>query len=321
MASPPLHRAEPDVEGLVEVVGDAALGEDVAHVDEQRDRQQRVPVHQGEGLVERDLLAAGAPEQDRGDRADEADRAEHALPGQEQHQHAGEHRQRDQLGAHAIGRPRRVARSRKKKATACRIISRRPKHITSLIGASGGRQAVAARWPYSSAYCGRGDAAHQHHDEVGDQADRGDRVGEGALSRLPALVEQVHADVAAELQRPGAAEDVVGGQQELRHLDGPERRPVEAGAHERRVEQDADHDEDEVHADAAEEAADRLDPADVGDDQRRQGRSPGGAPHRNVLSCGCFSGGHRGDPSGKAARRQAFVDQPIKNRRATPPQG
>ncbi len=143
--------AHPDVKGAVEIRRDAALAEHVAHVDEQRQRQQRVPVHQDEGRVERHLGRAVAPEKQRRDRRDEADRCKDALPGQKHDDHAGEHRQGDQLGAHAMSLPRTRARSRRKITMVCSSIRKMPKVITILIGASNGRQADDARWPYSSA--------------------------------------------------------------------------------------------------------------------------------------------------------------------------
>src|SRR3546814_8825023 len=54
--------AEPDVEHAIEVGGDAGLRQHVAHVDEQRQRQQRIPLHQLHGRSESEFGAAGAPE-------------------------------------------------------------------------------------------------------------------------------------------------------------------------------------------------------------------------------------------------------------------
>jgi hypothetical protein len=46
IARPPLNRPDPDMEHLVEIVGDLAFRQHVAHEDEHRQRQQRVPFHQ-----------------------------------------------------------------------------------------------------------------------------------------------------------------------------------------------------------------------------------------------------------------------------------
>ena len=85
---PAVERPGPDMEHLVEVVGDAGLREHVAHIDEQWQRQQGIPLHQLDGLREGHFGPAVAPqEQGRHDRH-EADGAEHALTGQ-QHEHHG----------------------------------------------------------------------------------------------------------------------------------------------------------------------------------------------------------------------------------------
>src|SRR5690606_8218805 len=81
----------------------------VAHEDEERHGDQRIPVEHLEGGVEGHLERALAPQPERRRGADEADDAEDALPGDEQHHHGAEHEQGDEFGTHAIGFPRAAA--------------------------------------------------------------------------------------------------------------------------------------------------------------------------------------------------------------------
>ena len=137
---PAAHRARPDVEHAVEVVRDAGLGQHVAHVDEQRQGQQRIPVEQLDACRERHLRGAFAPQRQRERGGDEADRGEHPLPGEQQEHHRGEHQQRDERVAHSSVSPRALARSLKNTAITCSSIRAMPITMTILIGASGGAQ-------------------------------------------------------------------------------------------------------------------------------------------------------------------------------------
>ena len=135
-----MHRPEPDVEHPVEVAGDAGLREDVAHVDEERHGDQRIPVEHLERRVEGHLERALPPQPERRRRPDEADHAEDALPGEEQHHHRREHEEGDELRAHAIGFPRAAATSLMKVAIVWSSIRKMPMVIATFTGHRSGAQ-------------------------------------------------------------------------------------------------------------------------------------------------------------------------------------
>ncbi|MNP47500.1 hypothetical protein D3C76_1415560 [compost metagenome] len=135
-----MQRSGPDVEHAIEVVGDARLGEHIAHEDEHRQGQHRVPLHQLHGRAEGHFRAAIAPEQKGGRSSDEADGAEHPLAGQQQQDHRREHQQGDEFVAHGSSLPQAAARSRSKVTEACNSMRNTPKVMTILIGAINGDQ-------------------------------------------------------------------------------------------------------------------------------------------------------------------------------------
>ena len=130
------------MEHAVEARRDARFRQHVAHKDEERHGNQRIPVQHLEGGVERHLEGALAPQPQRRRRVDEADHAEDALAGEQQHQHGAEHEKGDGFGTHAIGFPRAMAMSLMKVEMSCSSIRKMPAVITDLIGHSGGPQAV-----------------------------------------------------------------------------------------------------------------------------------------------------------------------------------
>ena len=93
-------RPEPHVEHPVEIVRDSGLGEHEAHVDEHRQGEQRIPLHQLHRSREGHLAPTIAPQRERRDGRDRTDRGKDSLPGDEHQHHRGEHQQRDHLVAH-----------------------------------------------------------------------------------------------------------------------------------------------------------------------------------------------------------------------------
>src|SRR5690606_19370333 len=136
------------MEHAVEVRGDAALAHHVAHEHKEGHGDQRVPVEHLEGLIERHLHGAAAPEPERGCRADKADDAKDALPGKQQHHHGGEHEEGDEFGCHVIGLSIACATSRNNCAMTCRSIRKMPMVMATLTGQSTGDQAEEFFWLY-----------------------------------------------------------------------------------------------------------------------------------------------------------------------------
>ena len=139
------------MEHPVQVVGDAGLGQDVAHVDEQGQGQQRVPLEQLERGGERHFHAALPPEQQGGDGGDDADGGEHPLARQQHQQHGAEHDDGDGFVAHVSSMPRALARSLKKMEMDCSSMSRMPRTMMTLIGITDGFHMENSFWLVSMA--------------------------------------------------------------------------------------------------------------------------------------------------------------------------
>ena len=127
-------RAEPDMEHAVKVIGQAAFRHDVAHEDEHRQRQQRIPFHQLHRGREAHVVPPRAPERERRQHGDEADDPEDALPRHHHQQHGREHQGGDHLVGHQMVSPRMVAMSLASDESACSSIRMKPVSITSLMG-------------------------------------------------------------------------------------------------------------------------------------------------------------------------------------------
>ena len=101
------HAPRPHVEHAVEVVRDPRFGQHIAHEDEHRQREQRVPFHELHGGGEAQVVAAPvAPEEERGKDGDEADGGEDALAGGQHEHHQREHQDGDELVGHQNATPR-----------------------------------------------------------------------------------------------------------------------------------------------------------------------------------------------------------------------
>jgi hypothetical protein len=87
----------------------------------------------------------------------------------------------------------------------------------------------------------------------------------------------------------GAAQDVIGDHHELRHFQRPQRR-LAGGLGDRRPQQDAHQDEQQVHRKPADAVVDPVDQPDKGDQDLRHGLGP-------VMR----QGGQRGRAPGTAA--------------------
>ena len=107
-------------------------------------------------------------------------------------------------------------------------------------------------------------------------------------------IQHVHPDVRVELHRIAATEDVVGGHQELRHLDDPHERHVEDVPGDGREQQHTHDDEREVHDEVAEDAIHRIDVADVSLDDSGHRHCARG--HPSGSSAGTRLQGHFPDP-------------------------
>ena len=164
-------------------------------------------------------------------RADEADHAEDALAGEEQHHHGAEHEKRDEFGTHAMGFPRAAAMSLKRLEMHCSSSRKMPKVMIDLDRPERRRPGRVVLLAVDDRVVGARNAAGQQHHEIEDDEENGYRVGEGPVLRRKPCVEQVHADMPVELHGIGPAEQVVGRQQELRHLQ----HPVDGNAEERRA--------------------------------------------------------------------------------------
>ena len=108
--------------------------------------------------------------------------------------------------------------------------------------------------------------AEQHHDEVEEDEKGRDGVDDRLRARLPVRIEEVHAHVRAALERPARAEQVVGADGELRHLERPDgvdaAAPREDGKHQHRE----DH-QQEIHRGDAEPPDKGLDTAYIFDER------------------------------------------------------
>ena len=104
-----------------------------------------------------------------------------------------------------------------------------------------------------------GDASREEDGQIEDHEEDGDGVGLRAPPRRQPVVEEVHADMRAKLQRIGAAEQVIGGEQELGHLQRPVHRNAEEHPPGRRVEQHRGQHVEQVHGEAPDDAVHRVD--------------------------------------------------------------
>jgi len=94
------NAAEPDVEHPVEIAGNARFREHITHEDEERHRDERIPVQYCKGGIIGHLERAFAPKQECRERTDETDHAKYALPGHQQHHHGCKHEERNEFRAH-----------------------------------------------------------------------------------------------------------------------------------------------------------------------------------------------------------------------------